>query len=410
MIGGGAVASAGRVALGLAQRCVRALSARLPRDPDRWVFGSRDDAYVDNPRYLFEHVVDRSAGLGRPVRASWISGSTATVARVVGDGRPALRRRSLRGAWEALRAGVVVYAFDVSDVGVSLTGGAFGVNLYHGVPLKQIEDLITVGPAARVYHPRSSLDRLRAATVYFARTIPNDVVLATSDEVADTMARAFGARARSVLIGRPPRLGPALHAAQRRRAVDDRRPVLLYAPTWRVGGFRLSEALPRLDELDAALVASGTRLLIKGHLYDRVSLPGAASNISLVPHDEELGTILGDVDGVITDYSSVMFDAALIGVPVLFYPFDLDRYRAESSGSFMFDYDELVSGRAAWGFDELTAAVASGSWRQMAFPQAIRDRVWGPGASEKSDAANDGLVGRIAELARARHGTRSDRG
>jgi CDP-glycerol glycerophosphotransferase len=102
-----------------------------------------------------------------------------------------------------------------------------------------------------------------------------------------------------------------------------------------VRGFQLDEALPHLEQLEAALAASDTQLLIKGHLYDRLALPRRSASISLVANDEELGAILGDVDGVITDYSSVMFDAALIGLPVIFYPFDLDRYRRLSSGTFM---------------------------------------------------------------------------
>lgn len=83
---------------------------------------------------------------------------------------------------------------------------------------------------------------------------------------------------------------------------------------------RLNEVLPHLEQLEAALAASDTQLLIKGHLYDRLALPRRSASISLVANDEELGAILGDVDGVITDYSSVMFDAALIGLPVIFTP------------------------------------------------------------------------------------------
>lgn len=414
-----ALAPAGRVLTGLVQRVVRSLVALMPRDPNRWVFGSRGDAYVDNPRYLFEYLVDRgvapqSEGPDTPVRATWISGSPTTVDRIVADGRPARLRRSLRGSWEVLRAGVAVYAFDVSDINLALTGGAVGVNLYHGVPLKQIEDLVTVGSASRVYHPRTPIDRLRAATVYLARTVPNDVVLATSEEVADTMRRAFGARARSVVIGRPPRLGPATVAAQRRRtAAGDGPAVLLYAPTWREGGFQLDEALPHLEQLEAALAASDTQLLIKGHLYDRLALPRRSASISLVANDEELGAILGDVDGVITDYSSVMFDAALIGLPVIFYPFDLDRYRRLSSGTFMFDYDDLVSERVARSFDQLTEIVATGAWRTMVFPASIRNRVWGPETAvhngptddaPAADPANRELVRQITELASDRHG------
>ncbi len=54
----GLLAPGGRVLVGLIQRMLRTLSRVVPRRADRWVFASRADAYVDNPRFLFEHVAD----------------------------------------------------------------------------------------------------------------------------------------------------------------------------------------------------------------------------------------------------------------------------------------------------------------------------------------------------------------
>ena len=315
--------------VGLIQRMLRTLSRVVPRRADRWVFASRADAYVDNPRFLFEHVADHH----HEISAVWVSGDDAVVDRVRGEGRSAARRWSISGIWSTLRAGVAVYAFDVADVNVALTGGTVGVNLYHGIPLKQIENDITVGSARRIYHPRTLADRLRAATVYYPRSIPNDLVLAPSAQVAQAMQRAFGARARHMMVGRPPRMtvsvadraAVAVEGAD--RGGDDHPAVLLYAPTWRVPpGFDLAEALPDLEALESALSDANTRLLIKAHLYDKVMLPRLLDRVELVPNEAEINELIGRVDGVVTDYSSVMFDAALLRIPVVFYPFDLADY------------------------------------------------------------------------------------
>ncbi|MCB1027092.1 MAG: CDP-glycerol glycerophosphotransferase family protein [Microthrixaceae bacterium] len=398
------LAVGGRVARGLAQRLARRMSSWSPRTPDRWVFAGRADAYVDNPRYLFEHVADHH----RAIEATWISGDPAVVQRVRAHGRRAERRWSARGIRATLRAGVAVYSFDPGDVNVALTGGAVGVNLYHGVPLKQIEGDIRVGSAARVYHPSTPIDRLRAATVYYPRTLANDLVLATSPDVAAEMQRAFGRRARRMLIGRPPRLAGALHTSAATERPDDAEAtsVLLYAPTWRVPpGFDLAEALGDLGALEEALRRDGSRLLVKAHLYDRVTLPRSARRIELLDSESDINEVLGTVDGLITDYSSVMFDAALLGLPIVFYPFDLDEYRRHSSESFSFDYDQLVEGRAARRSEELIDMIGSGAWRSAGFPGSVRDRVWGPGDQPSVPESNRRLVAEIAAVADERFGS-----
>ncbi len=46
-------------------------------------------------------------------------------------------------------------------------------------------------------------------------------------------------------------------------------------------------------------------------------------------------------DVLVTDYSSVMFDFALTGKPIVFYAYDLDRFRDEIRG---FYFDLLPAG------------------------------------------------------------------
>ncbi|CCM64559.1 CDP-glycerol glycerophosphotransferase family protein [Candidatus Microthrix parvicella] len=403
----GLLAPGGRVLVGLIQRMLRTLSRVVPRRADRWVFASRADAYVDNPRFLFEHVADHH----HEISAVWVSGDDAVVDRVRGEGRSAARRWSISGIWSTLRAGVAVYAFDVADVNVALTGGTVGVNLYHGIPLKQIENDITVGSARRIYHPRTLADRLRAATVYYPRSIPNDLVLAPSAQVAQAMQRAFGARARHMMVGRPPRMTvsvadrAAVAAEGADRGGDDHPAVLLYAPTWRVPpGFDLAEALPDLEALESALSDANTRLLIKAHLYDKVMLPRLLDRVELVPNEAEINELIGRVDGVITDYSSVMFDAALLRIPVVFYPFDLADYVRASSTSFAFDYESLVKGHVARTYAELVDVIHSGAWRTWTFPPEVRDQVWGEGPGPAMVDSNSDLVGQITNVATSRFG------
>jgi CDP-glycerol glycerophosphotransferase len=139
--------------------------------------------------------------------------------------------------------------------------------------------------------------------------------------------------------------------------------VLLYAPTWRDNQFYASGRYRfdlRLD-LDRAARALGADhvLLIRGHhhLANDVragSQPGFARNVTAYPDITDLFTI---ADVVITDYSSVMFDFAVTGRPMLFFTYDLAAYRDKLRG-FYFDFEAEAPGPLLATSEEVLAALA----------------------------------------------------
>ena len=66
---------------------------------------------------------------------------------------------------------------------------------------------------------------------------------------------------------------------------------------------------------------------------------------------EDIGMLTLICDSVITDYSSVCMDFALLSKPCFFYAFDLEEY--EDERSFYFDYESYVPGPVAKDFDTL---------------------------------------------------------
>ncbi|MGL5126224.1 MAG: CDP-glycerol glycerophosphotransferase family protein, partial [Fusobacteriaceae bacterium] len=57
-------------------------------------------------------------------------------------------------------------------------------------------------------------------------------------------------------------------------------------------------------------------------------------------------------DILITDYSSVFFDYALLKKPIIFYPYDYEHYKNKERG-FYFEYDKIVPGPIAHNQKEL---------------------------------------------------------
>ena len=70
-----------------------------------------------------------------------------------------------------------------------------------------------------------------------------------------------------------------------------------------------------------------------------------------------MNDLLFVTDLLITDYSSVVFEASLLDIPMLFYAFDLDEYI--ENRDFYYDFKEFIPGKTVFLQDELIKAVQS---------------------------------------------------
>jgi len=150
--------------------------------------------------------------------------------------------------------------------------------------------------------------------------------------------------------------------------------VVMYAPTWRDDQYYASGRYRfdfRLDLEDAwRRLGRDTVILLRGHHHMADDVPagsrdGFVLNVTSYPSMAELCLAS---DALITDYSSVMFDFAPTGKPMLFFTYDLAQYRDQLRG-FYFDFEadapgpllatsaEVVSAIA--GLDEITAGYAA---------------------------------------------------
>jgi CDP-glycerol glycerophosphotransferase len=155
----------------------------------------------------------------------------------------------------------------------------------------------------------------------------------------------------------------ALAASVRRRlGLPDGKRVVLYAPTWRDNQYYASGRYRfdlRLD-LERAWQVLGPDyvILVRGHhqAADDVTAgerPGFALDVTRYPEVSEL-FLASDI--LVTDYSSVMFDFAVTGRPMIFFTYDLEQYRDELRG-FYFDFEAEAPGPLLATSDEVLAAI-----------------------------------------------------
>jgi CDP-ribitol ribitolphosphotransferase len=123
------------------------------------------------------------------------------------------------------------------------------------------------------------------------------------------------------------------------------RKVLLYAPTFR-GEVSHATAPDRLDiPLLKRMLGDGWTLLVKQHPFvsDAPAVPADCADFAFdVTATLPIDVLLACADMLVTDYSSVVFEYALMGRPMAFFAYDLDSYRDDRD--FYFDFEETAPG------------------------------------------------------------------
>ncbi|CAM5663706.1 hypothetical protein SMICM304S_00741 [Streptomyces microflavus] len=137
--------------------------------------------------------------------------------------------------------------------------------------------------------------------------------------------------------------------------------VVLYAPTWRddqrYGGRRFK--LDNQIDVEAARRELGEDhvLLYRKHHKVLDSIPGAGQGFVYdVTYYPDIADLYLIADVLITDYSSVLFDFAHSGRPMLFFTYDLEHYRDTLRG-FYFDFTSRAPGPLIKTSEDLVAAI-----------------------------------------------------
>ena len=199
-----------------------------------------------------------------------------------------------------------------------------------------------------------------------------DLALVSSMSVAPHYAEAFDAPLEiftaSVGIPRTDLLtNPALRAAAEARvrarypAIEGRR-VVLYAPTFRgasVGHARHAD----LMDLDAMrrVLGDGWVVLLKLHPFVRTSLviPEGLEGFAIDASGEaDVNELMLVSDVLVSDYSSVIYEFALLGRPILFLAPDEDAYDLERG--FYFDFRSAAPGPIFDTTEALAEAIRAG--------------------------------------------------
>ncbi|MFD7628194.1 CDP-glycerol glycerophosphotransferase family protein [Streptomyces sp. NPDC059851] len=361
--------------------------SKLPIKKGTVVFESHmGKQYSDSPKAIYEEMVRQ----GVAFEAVWsYAGAKPT-------GFPKEATLVKRWSWPYLRA-LAQAEFWIDNQGFPLAltkrPGTTYIQTWHGSALKRMG---FHEPRTKA-QGRAAQDRFQAAVNRF------DHFLVRSEHDVRTLAKGFRLRDEVLLRTGYPR-NDALVEAHRAETqsgervrgplaaelgIDPGRKVLLYAPTFRANADGAVEGFEFPFDVEEFADRLGDRftLLVRTHYLNSVSLPpSVAGRVIDVSGHHDITPLLALADGLITDYSSVMFDYAVLDRPMLFFAYDYDSYAGDIRGTY-FDLKEKAPGPVVATADELFQAIAAFDEADAKYAEARQRFLTEFGEYDRGDAA-----------------------
>ena len=323
------------------------------------VFSSYDGSqYSCSPRAVYEELIRRDTDL----ECVWVSQDDQFAA----DGKAATVLAGSREHYRVLARARYVVANHAMPPWFFKRTGQIYLQTWHGTPLKRLAYDLRDMP----YQRTERLD-------WMEREVPRwDLLLSSSPYATQVMRRAFRYEGEVLETGFPrndilstpewERIGSRI---RKRLGIPQGKKVVLYAPTWRDDrhhaegrqGFSLELDVETMRE---ALGDDHVLLLRTHHLItdrDRAAaarLAGGDSGpfVIDVSRYPDIAELYMAADVLVTDYSSAMFDYAILGRPIVLYTYDLDWYRDHVRG-FYFDLEAEAPGPVVRTSAEVAEAV-----------------------------------------------------
>lgn len=338
------------------RRLFRAFS-KLPRNDKVIVFESfHGKQYSCNPRAIYEFMKKNY-----PEYTYYWSLNKASIPSLEHHNLPVLQRFTFKWIYTMATAKYWVTNTRMPRWMVKPEGTVF-LQTWHGTPLKKlgidIEDVKMPGTTTEKYHKN-----------FIEETARWDYLIAPNAYSRDIFKRAFAFPGKMIESGYP--RNDLLYAENRDEYVANVRSsigiprdkkVILYAPTWRddeylqVGQYTFSLKLD-LYEMQKALGDEYVVLLRMHYLIaDQLETSGLEGFVYNVSSYEDIRDLYLLSDVLITDYSSVYFDYANLKRPVIFYTYDIEKYR-DSLRGFYVDFEETAPGPLVYTTSEVIQAI-----------------------------------------------------
>lgn len=332
------------------------LSVFIPTKKGLFIFGSWfGKKYGDNSRAMFEYLSQDKKG-----DIYWFTRNKDVASRIIKDGNKCLYLSGIRCIILHLRAEAVFCncSANADLMGDFLNRKTKVFNLWHGTPMKKIGkdaindniscDRLGISKGNLVF---SLLRKVTPKWIYSFFKL-DTYYLASSEVVSGLLQSAMELKKEKIIVCGYPKLDKCFEEK------DKSNFNILYAPTYRgdynseldilsMFGFDVNQAENILKSYNAKLTI---RLHPANRLPEDLVREINAKSYILIDTVEDVYDTLHTYSLVITDFSSIYFDALAIGIKALVAPFGYQEYVNNDRGLY-FPVNEIYPGKMPydWG-------------------------------------------------------------
>lgn len=307
--------------------------------------------YADSPKNIYEYLQEHYPGKYRFI---W----SVTKKSEIPFPHKEVKRFGLRYCYYLARCKYFVFNMR-QPVWMKKREGSVFLETWHGTPLKKLvfdmEEVYSASPLYKyeVYRQAQKWDYLIAANQF-----SSDVFRSCFMYGKEMLEYGYP---RNDILHAPDR---EERAAQIRRklGIPEGKKTILYAPTWRDDEFYGKGQYKFTLKLDLSKMREELGqeyvILLRTHYFiaDSLDITGMEDFAWNLSKYDDIADIYLISDICITDYSSVFFDYANLRRPILFYTYDLEKYRDMLRG-FYIDIEKEVPGPLLFTTEEVIGAV-----------------------------------------------------
>ncbi len=298
------------------------LSYVIPKNKKMIVLGSRyGKDFSGNPKYFFLYLLQRKNNKYEEI--FWITKNKKILVELEEKQLPILYIYSWKGFKAILRSQYLVISFSPADVsyGPLLFGNFNFIQTYHGAPTKGSNVIVekSLKNSLIVY---LSLRRKKSYKVFLT---------ASKRSKKKYQKRGF---VNIEILGYPQNdilfdVRSLYEDYKTKLDLGKYKKIILYAPTFRD---RITKKIPFSNQFlkifNDYLSENDSVFLVKQHPREKSKLyyDSYSNIINISDNVDDIQDILPLTDLLITDYSSVVTNFALLERPIIFYPYDIEEY------------------------------------------------------------------------------------
>ena len=297
--------------------------------------------YTGNPRYIYEEMVRQ--GLDNEYKCVW--SLTDTNIPIPGNCTK-IKRPGMKFLFYSLRS--KFWIFDSRhQYYLKKNKNTRYIQTWHGTPLKKLAlDMDKVNSSET-----TDIDDYKAK--FKKNSSLWDYLISQNSYSSKIFKRAFAFDGEMLEIGYPrndilinENNETKINEIKERLNIDKDKKIILYAPTWRDNEFHKKGIYKFATEMDFNAMKNALSdeyvLIVKFHYLVKDEIKWDEYRDFIIECNEmwDIQELYLISDILITDYSSVMFDYALLNRPILFFTYDLDFYK-DNLRDFYFDINTV---------------------------------------------------------------------